>query len=74
MEKKILWRDFASMYVIYDEENQKARDPLSSRVRGDVHELRKSQFKNYNLPNTRGAPYILTVIVKGPRPKTTTTA
>ena len=34
--KKMLWRDFASMY---DEENQIARDPLSSRVPGDVHEL-----------------------------------
>ena len=44
--KKILWRDFASMYVMYDEENQKARDPLSSWDRGDVHELRKSQSRN----------------------------
>ena len=39
---------------MYDEENQIARDPLSSRVRGDVHELRKSQFKNCKLPNNRG--------------------
>ena len=38
---------FASMYVMYDEENQKARDPLSSWDRGDVHELRKSQSRNH---------------------------
>jgi hypothetical protein len=29
---------------MYDEEDQIARDPLSSWVRGDVHELRKSQY------------------------------
>ena len=30
---------FCEHVCTYDEENQIARDPLSSRVRGDVHEL-----------------------------------
>ena len=39
MEKKSY--DEILRACMYDEENQIARDPLSSRVRGDVHELRK---------------------------------
>jgi hypothetical protein len=39
--------------MYYDEENEEARDLLPFRVRGDVHELRKSQSKNSKLPNNR---------------------
>ena len=38
---------------MYDEENQIARDPLSSRVRGDVHELRKYVSRNLRIVSCR---------------------